>query len=73
MSIAWAGGVERVIAAMADHGGSTPVQEAGCWALCNLASSNDADKVAERGDGKEEEEVVGCRRTKRKSRRERMK
>ena len=37
VAIAAAGGIERVVSAMADHAGSAGVQERGCGALWNLA------------------------------------
>ena len=37
VTIAAAGGIERVVAAMAGHAGSAGVQEAGCGALWNLS------------------------------------
>ena len=37
VAIAAAGGIERVLSAMADHAGSAGVQDYGCGALWNLA------------------------------------
>ena len=38
VAIAAAGGIERVVSAMAGHAGSAGVQESGCDALWNLAA-----------------------------------
>ena len=48
MAIASAGGIAAVLAAMGAHVSVVGVQEAGCWALRNLAHSNDANQVRNR-------------------------
>ncbi len=53
--------IQRIVTLMKEHPSSAAVQENGCWALINLTSNNDANKVKAGGCGAIEAVVAALR------------